>query len=150
MSVARGTNNKLHPIRALRKGLGRDRRLRRHFFCLARAPVTSLKSPTLSAYFCLARGISGKTGSHEASNRGTRGSSRRWDGHDHAQSIAAREPRPDPTWPRSFHHHDIHTSTTTRVTTTIPPNSLSTQIWAPVPPVLDGIEAHRTKHSHSV
>jgi hypothetical protein len=34
------------------------------------------------------------------------------------------------------------------VTTTMPPTLLSTQIRAHVPPILDGIEAHRTKHGH--
>jgi hypothetical protein len=35
------------------------------------------------------------------------------------------------------------------VTTTVLPNSLSKQIRAHVPPILDGTKAHRTKHGRS-
>jgi hypothetical protein len=37
----------------------------------------------------------------------------------------------------------------TEVTITIPANLLSMQIQAPMSPVLNGIEAHRTRHGHN-
>jgi hypothetical protein len=37
----------------------------------------------------------------------------------------------------------------TGVMTTIPPNPLSTQIQAPISPILNYTEAHRTRHDHN-
>jgi hypothetical protein len=48
------------------------------------------------------------------------------------------------------HHNDIYTSTAMRVMTTVPPTPLSMQIRAPVPPILDSTDAHRTKHGHNM
>jgi hypothetical protein len=116
-------------------------------FRLARAPMTSSKHPTPpqrpSASPEGHAEPSGKTGSHGGSNHGTH--SRRWDGHDRA---GAWEPRSNLTWPRSFHHHDVHISTTMGVTATMAPNLLSTQIWVHAPPILNGTKAHRSKHGY--
>jgi hypothetical protein len=90
---------------------------------------------------------SGKVGSHGGPYHGT--PSHWWDGHDHAQQTRVWEPRSNLTWPRSFHHDDIHTPTTTGVMTTVFPNSLSTQIQAHAPPILDGTKAHESKRGHS-
>jgi hypothetical protein len=120
-------------------------------FCLAWAPMASSKTPDPLAYFLLARETRGTLWQDGEPwgppNRGTR--SRRWDGLDRAPSPGAREPHPDRTWPRSFYHDDVHISTATGVTITIPPNPLSTQIQVPMSPVLNGTEAHRTRHGHS-
>jgi hypothetical protein len=51
-------NDKLYPTRALQKGLGQDRCLRRQFPPRPR-PRDVIKAPNPSAYFCLARGTRG-------------------------------------------------------------------------------------------
>jgi hypothetical protein len=93
---------------------------------LARAPA---------ACFHLARGARG-TSRQNGKPRGpqARCSLHRRDGRDRTQSIGAPESRSDSTWPRSFCHDDIHTSTPTGVTAAVPPNLFAMKIPMHAPP----------------
>jgi hypothetical protein len=94
MLVACGTNDKLHPARTLRRGLGRDERLGRHFSASPKPLRRHQKRPTPSACYRLARGTHvtlWQDGEPRGPpNRGTH--SQGWDGHDRAQLTGARKP----------------------------------------------------------
>jgi hypothetical protein len=150
MSVTQGTKVNLHPTQALRRGLRRDRHLERQFplrpsphdIIKAPDPLNVLPPRPRDAWSPLARrGAMGPPPRHLLPPMG-------WTWLCIVNSSTETTPWPNMTLviPPRWHPYLYSDG----VTATIPPTPLSTRIRAPVPPVLDGTEAHETKHGPSM